>query len=272
MSMKELYSVRMRAAAGGPHEEGGRHISGAERLVPEGDVRQVVGAMLDRALNHSRGRPDFINLTLEALPAERVLTVPLLPIRTLAVPDLVAGRRAALNLLIKAGVVRCAAERALTALQALPDSMRGAMLLSAATGERLDGYGGRGVRVTRMDIHPASRLAVREALTSYGLGNNHVLEAGILASKVVSAPGVVAELCWSDDPDYVAGYVAIATCYTRFSYLKPYGSPIGGRAFFVREGTDINATISYLQEQPVLVVPGEDWCVVPEAGEARWNF
>ena len=31
--MAELYSVRMRAAQGGPHEKGGHHISGAERIV-----------------------------------------------------------------------------------------------------------------------------------------------------------------------------------------------------------------------------------------------
>ena len=30
-----LYSIRMRASQGGPHEEGGRHISGAERILPE---------------------------------------------------------------------------------------------------------------------------------------------------------------------------------------------------------------------------------------------
>ena len=28
-----VYSIRMRAAKGGPHEQGGSHISGAERLV-----------------------------------------------------------------------------------------------------------------------------------------------------------------------------------------------------------------------------------------------
>ena len=31
--MMGLYSIRMRGAEGGPHEEGGRHISGAERIV-----------------------------------------------------------------------------------------------------------------------------------------------------------------------------------------------------------------------------------------------
>lgn len=30
-----LYSVKMRSAQGGPHEQGGRHISGAERILSE---------------------------------------------------------------------------------------------------------------------------------------------------------------------------------------------------------------------------------------------
>ena len=29
------YSIRMRSAEGGPHEKGGNHISGAERIVDE---------------------------------------------------------------------------------------------------------------------------------------------------------------------------------------------------------------------------------------------
>ena len=36
--MMGLYSIRMRGAEGGPHEEGGRHISGAERIVEESDL------------------------------------------------------------------------------------------------------------------------------------------------------------------------------------------------------------------------------------------
>ncbi len=44
--MSELYSVRMRAAAqGGPHEKGGHHISGAERIVKleeVGDYSSIV--------------------------------------------------------------------------------------------------------------------------------------------------------------------------------------------------------------------------------------
>lgn len=41
-----LYSVKMRSSLGGYHGEGGRHISGAERIVPEDQVEADVIAML----------------------------------------------------------------------------------------------------------------------------------------------------------------------------------------------------------------------------------
>ena len=44
-----LYSVKMRSSLGGYHGEGGRHISGAERIVPEDQVEADVIAMLRRA-------------------------------------------------------------------------------------------------------------------------------------------------------------------------------------------------------------------------------
>lgn len=99
-----LYSVRMRAAQGGPHEAGGRHISGAERIAGAGDLAALATEMLTRALAHSRGRADFINITVEAINAENVRRVPLLPVTTVAVPDVAAGREAAVAQLIKAGV------------------------------------------------------------------------------------------------------------------------------------------------------------------------
>ncbi len=60
--MAELYSVRMRAARGGPHEKGGHHISGAERIVKLEEVGAMVQSLADRALHHSKGTADFINI------------------------------------------------------------------------------------------------------------------------------------------------------------------------------------------------------------------
>ena len=96
-------------------------------------------------------------------------------------------------------------------------------------------------------------------LQQLGLTDSHVREALVLAAKVAAAPEVVAELCWSDDPEYTAGYVASKAGYFRFPRLKEYGDPVGGRIFFVRPDCDLPLLIDYLERQPVLVsVPGEE--------------
>ena len=52
----------MRSSLGGSHGVGGRHISGAERIVPEDGLEEQVIAMLRRARTHERGRAEFIQV------------------------------------------------------------------------------------------------------------------------------------------------------------------------------------------------------------------
>ncbi|WP_325530085.1 6-carboxyhexanoate--CoA ligase [Sporomusa sp.] len=251
-----LYSVRMRAAQGGAHELGGKHVSGAERLVGRELLTATVTAMLERALSHSRGAADFTNLVIEAVPARDIQETVCLPVTTIAVTGVIAGRAAAQTELIKAGVAPAAAAAGLAALAGV-NGMRGAIIADARTGVRLDTSGQSGIRVSRMDI--ADEQAYLGWLKSQGYNNTHIREAIVLASKVMAAPGMVAELCWSDDPEYTAGYVATPGGYTRFTHLKPYGSEIGGRIFFVKENTNMDQLIKYLQYQPVLIkVPAEE--------------
>ncbi|VBB07449.1 6-carboxyhexanoate--coa ligase [Lucifera butyrica] len=252
-----LYSVRMRAAQGGSHEQGGRHISGAERLVPAEEIARLTGVMIERAMLHSRGRADFINLTIEAMEAAAVKKVPLLPVRTVAESGVETSRLAARRALAGFGVNPVAAEAGFEQLLSLDDSMHGAMLICSQTGRRLDGRGQRGVRVSRMDI--TEEAAYNNWLRQNGLSGIHVREALVLAAKVAAATEVAAELCWSDDPEYTTGYVAAGTAYIRFSHLKPYGSPRGGRVFFVKPGSDLDRLCGYLEREAVLVtVPAEE--------------
>ena len=57
----------MRAAEGGCHEKGGRHISGAERLVSKENLQLIASQMIERALTHTKGEADFINIVIEKL-------------------------------------------------------------------------------------------------------------------------------------------------------------------------------------------------------------
>jgi 6-carboxyhexanoate--CoA ligase len=81
-----------------------------------------------------------------------------------------------------------------------------------------------------------------------------VAEALVLAGKVLHAPGLVAELCWSDDPAYLAGYVADPLHgYQRITRLKAAGEGFGGRALFVRpEDWQCDRFMAYLERQAVL--------------------
>ena len=124
--------------------------------------------------------------------------------------------------------------------------------ISAATGERLDSTETRGVRVSRMDLDAQSDAL--PWLRQQGLDGEHPREAMVLAAKVAAAPGMVAELCWSDDPEYTTGYVASPRHgYVRIPCLKEKNSSNGGRAFFVSPDADLEALQHFLEEQPVLV-------------------
>ena len=246
------YSVRMRAAQGGSHENGGRHITGAERLIPPELLLETTQAMVQRALEHSRGNADFIRLTIEAVTPAACRSIPLLPWQALESTNVTNSRHLALQALCQAGVSEAAATKGLSTLSKLPDSLRGAMILSAVTGERLDNTGTRGVRVSRMDLDSQSEALLW--LQQRGLDGEHPREAMVLAAKVAAAPSMVAELCWSDDPEYTTGYVA-SPChgYVRIPSLKEQNSPNGGRAFFVSPAADLAALQHFLEEQPVLV-------------------
>ncbi len=245
-----LYSVKMRSAQGGAHELGGRHISGAERILPGDQLDYAVLTMLHRAREHERGCADFISLKVEEIYK------PLLAFSTCKAATAAEGHRAAIDELVRAGVSINAAARGLAMLNGLTDSMRGAMVLDAESGLRIDGMGERGVRASKMDC--VDSRGYDDYLQQSGLVGDHVREALVLASKVAGAEGMVAELCWSDDPNYVTGYVASPVYgYRRIPVMKERGNGVGGRIFFVRPNTDVAKLINYLEEQVVLIKPQE---------------
>jgi 6-carboxyhexanoate--CoA ligase len=203
--------------------------------------------------------PDLIVITVEPLNGHPVRELTALDVHTVDVSDAGQGRKASLTLLEKQGVSPEAAAGAAGLLESGAASsggnMRGAMIVDAATGERLEPDRERGIRVSRFDWSDDAHNLVNAELSRAGLTHFRTREALALATKVAHAPGLVAELCWSDDPDYTAGYVAsLETGYVRFPLLKKSGHAKGGRAFFVRrERMNLSAFIDYLQKQPVLI-------------------
>ena len=240
--MAELYSIRMRAAQGGPHEKGGHHISGAERIVKLEKVGAIAQSLADRALHHSKGTADFINITVDLIPSNEITYIDCLEVEEYRAHTIAAAHQLAIELLQGSEIMEVAVQNAIALLKGLDSSMRGAMLVDATTGKRID-EGNRGVRVSHMDSFDSKALG----------DNDHMREALVLASKVQYAEGIVGELCWSDDPDYTVGYVACNGTYHRIPNMKELGSAIGGRVFFVRSDIDRDSVIEYLEKAPVLV-------------------
>lgn len=262
-SRSPLFSVRMRASAGAPHEAGGRHVSGAERLVRAEELETATLELLRRA--RERDLPgEHIRISVDQVPFDQVHTCRCLDVTTLAERDPCASIARATEGLVRAEICEPAISAGFALLQRGPDAggtpLRGAALLHARTGERLDPDASRGVRASRFDYAPEVRPRVREALDRAGLGHFRTCEALAVATKVLWS-GVAAELCWSDEPDYVAGYVATAReGYVRFPNFKPPGAT-GGRVFFVRDPKETEKLIQRLQQECLLIstVPKIEW-------------
>jgi len=259
-----LYSIRMRA------ECDGRHCSGAERIAAVGELPALAAELVARALSYGGAAPETVHCSIDRL-AGKVPRWRLPAVQTFDVADWVAGRACACTLLHRAGVAAVAAEAAMQQLAAGPAPggrvMRGAMIVDALTGTRLEADPARGVRVSRMDLAPETRDHILDVLATAGLGHHRVAEALVLAGKVLQAPGIVAELCWSDAPDYATGYVADpAHGYQRITRMKAAGAAGGGRALFVRtEALELAGLVAYLERQAVLfdapgpIAPPRPW-------------
>lgn len=235
----ELYSLKMRAS------RKGQHVSGAEKILQAEELHEQTKALLQRALHHAKGRADFVNLKIEAIQPEALQVIDALPVSTISVASAEEGRKAILQILNTLGIHN---DAAIMKLFRETYAMRGAMLLDADTLERLEPDRKRGIRATYMDAeHPLGRNA--------SACKNHFQEAIVLASKVLHAPHIIAEICMSDDPDYVTGYVSThARGYVRITKMKAMGCPDGGRIFLYRgPKEDVPVCIQYLQEQRVLV-------------------
>ncbi len=259
MAHIDLYSIRMRATIGE------RHVSGAERIVTKENVERTLDELVERAVRKGCSR-DQVIVTVESLGDGHVQHLTALDVITINVPDRHAARSIAKRVLQLAGVSGQAVEVAITHISegaALSGgNMRGAMVMDAKSGDRLEPDRERGVRASRFDWSDEAGKEISLRLSALGLTHFRTREALALATKAAHGPGIVAELCWSDDPDYTAGYVAsLQTGYVRFPFLKQLGDAKGGRAFFVNKDVlDRDVLLRYLQQEAVLIT---------NAGECR---
>ena len=241
----DYYSLKMRASqhVGEGENSHEQHISGAERIVGRDSVEAVCAAMVRRAMTHSKGDPDFINVKIEKVCESDIQVLQSLPVTRVDVETWQEGLEKAFELV---GEAAAGIREKLPELLRETFPMRGAMLYDIATGERLEPDHARGVRATYMD---ALHSSVVDSC------KNHFNEAIVLATKVANAPGMVAEFCVSDDPNYITGYVASKELgYVRIMKMKEMGDENGGRIFlFDSRKASAEECIEYLQKKKVLV-------------------
>jgi 6-carboxyhexanoate--CoA ligase len=252
MNATHYYSVRMHASVGSTH------LSGAERLVTGDGVDRAVVEVLSRAFSKHLD-PQSVSIAIDDLgfdPPRRLTALDVTPLRVESADQ---GRTLALSMLRLAGVSDTASRAAVDMISRgaanSGENMRGAMIIDRMTGERLEPDRDRGVRATRFDWSSEATPSLENLLQERGLVHYRTREALALASKIAHGPGVTAELCWSDDPDYCAGYVAsLLTGYVRIPILKRAGDNKGGRAIFIdRETVKLDDLLAYLETDPVLV-------------------
>ena len=174
----EYYSLKMRASqqVGEGEQKHEQHISGAERIVGRDSVEAVCSAMVKRAMTHSKGDPDFINVKIEKVHESDIQILKALPVTRVDVDTWQEGLEKAFGLI---GAAAAGVREKLPELLRETFPMRGAMLYDIATGERLEPDHERGVRATYMDALHSSEVDGCK---------NHFNEAIVLATKVANAP------------------------------------------------------------------------------------
>jgi 6-carboxyhexanoate--CoA ligase len=271
MDQSLFYSIRMRASAGN------QHVSGAERIVSPEQIDAAVQSLVTRA----RGKkftPEQIVIKIEYLGTIPIRTLTALDVVTINTPDMTTGRACASRILQSLEISEQAAVAAINHLcnGAAPSgrNMRGAMIIDAQNGKRLEPDQERGVRASKFDWTDEALYAITRKLAAVDLTHFRTREALALATKVAHAPGMVAELCWSDEPDYTAGYVASRkTGYVRFPILKLHGDSRGGRAFFVdRNSLDMCRIIDYLQTEVVFIADSGECRPAIEPADYFWDM
>lgn len=238
-----LYSIKMRASK--KENDKDVHLSGAEKIVAGPDVNACSSALIERGMHHAKGEADFLNLKINRVSEADIVYLDALSVETIDVESWQQGHDEIRSFLKEIGIKT--PEKIMSFLDATY-AMRGAMLLDVDRLVRLEPDKTRGVRATNMD---------QERTKGEKIGNEkkHYEEAVVLAAKVVNCPGIIGEICISDDPCYVTGYVSSKeTGYRRITKMKEMGSRNGGRIFLFR-GTDAEAedAIDFLENQHVIV-------------------
>lgn len=244
MNDVNMYSIKMRASKINNNTK--IHISGAEKIVKLNELEAACTQLIRRAMLHERGEPNFVSLKINSLDPKQIMYIDALPVSSFNASSPDKGIDFIMSVLKDLNVKN--SQKVIDMFKYTYD-MRGAMLLDADTMQRLEYNHLRGIRATCMDYDKSM-----ENINDLNK-KNHFKEALVLATKVVKHPCIIADICISDDPMYVNGYIASKKYgYIRICGIKKAGDPKGGRIFLFRGNhNDIKECIEYLEKKAVIV-------------------
>ena len=170
------YSVKMRASKNNNKEN--LHIGGAESIVDEEDLLNIINSLASRGLNHSRGQADFVNIKINKVREEDIINIRALKTKTIEVDTKEEGLVVMEKLLNSMGIEN---PQRVIDLLINTKNMRGAIILNILSLERMEGDLDKGVRVTNMDF--ANRRDISN--------KNHFKEALCLATKTLNANAII---------------------------------------------------------------------------------
>ncbi|SNZ09884.1 6-carboxyhexanoate-CoA ligase [Persephonella hydrogeniphila] len=241
----KLYSIKARASLNG------KHISGAERIVPEERVFETIRWIEKKV---EKKNFDSLNIKVELIKEKPILIEKSLPIVDIKFKNHEDANLKAVKILHRITGIPTERIKELIALihtGASPEkkNMRGAMIVNL-TGKRVEKDRFRGVRTTDVDF--LDREKVIKKLLEKGF-TERTADALALTTKNMHHPDIIAEYCISDEPDYLTGYISTKEKYYRFTPLKEFGNKNGGRIYFIKNSTDIDELYRFLEEKPVLI-------------------
>lgn len=233
-----MYSLKMRSSVNFQGKE--VHVSGAEKIIREENLEKNILEMLRRALSHTRGKAEMINLKVEKLDDKCIKQINALPVYEIDSSNPSEAKMFITEMLKYIGIINT--DFVFETLR-LSYDLRGAAIFGLKSNHRIDSAYTRGVRATYMDYENSE--------TSY---KDQFKEAIVLATKVAHAPGIIGEICISDDPECTTGYFASKSLgYIRIYNIKNIGDCNGGRVFIHNEDCKLEKTIDFIQNEKVIV-------------------
>lgn len=238
----------MRGATPIDHNLGGTHISGAECITDETSLKEEVLNLLNRALNHPKGKSDFINISIQKILDKNSINY----IEPLKITTVNKNKNPLFpNLILeKLGFSHEYIEKTLKELFSLKN-IKGALIISF---EDFYKYTDNIVRCSNIDYRIDLKGDLNDFLEKNNFLGKYLKEALCLSSKICNDPNVLCELCISDDKKYTTGYISSPSLgYIRIENFKPLDHEYGGRIIFIKDKSKLQNTLDYLKNSPVII-------------------